>query len=94
MKRSVFFGSLILFLLVLPSNLAAKKYDLDDLRIWAEVQLDGRLRVVEDITYDFDGRFRYAFRTIPAGRSCQSRPSDHPRGEDSKGRLVRKQGEA
>ena len=65
MRRSVFFGSLILCLLVLPSYLAAKKFDLDDLRIRAEVQPDGRLRVVEDITYDFDGRFRYAFRTIP-----------------------------
>ena len=65
MRRSVFFGSLILCLLVLPSYLSAKKFDLDDLRIRAEVQPDGRLRVVEDITYDFDGRFRYAFRTIP-----------------------------
>ena len=65
MRRSVFFGSLILCLLVLPAYLEAKKFDLDDLRIRAEVQLDGRLRVVEDITYDFDGRFRYAFRTIP-----------------------------
>ena len=64
MRRKDFFGSLILCLLVLPSYLAAKKYDLDDLRIRAEVQTDGRLRVVEAITYDFDGRFRYAFRTI------------------------------
>ena len=65
MRKKIFFGSLILFLVFLPSYLAAKKFDLDDLRIRAEVQPDGRLKVFEAITFDFDGRFRYVFRTIP-----------------------------
>ena len=65
MRKGVFFGSLILCLVLLSPYLAAKKFDLDDLRIRAEVQPDGRLRVVEAITFDFDGRFRYAFRIIP-----------------------------
>jgi len=65
MRKKIFLGLLTLFLFFLPSHLAAKKYDLDDFRIRAEVQPDGRLKLFEAITYDFDGRFRYAFRTIP-----------------------------
>ena len=65
MRRSVILGSLILSLALLSPFLAAKKFDLDNLRIQAEVQPDGRLRVLEAITFVFDGSFRYAFRTIP-----------------------------
>ena len=63
MRKTIFLGLLAIFLF-LPSHLAAKKYDLEDFRIRAEVQSDGRIKVSEAITYDFDGRFRYAFRTI------------------------------
>ena len=38
MRKKIFFGWLILFVFFLPSYLAAKKYDLDDFRIRAEVQ--------------------------------------------------------
>ena len=64
MRKKIFLGWLAIFLF-LPSYLVAKKYNLEDFRIRAEVQPDGRLKVSEAITYDFDGRFRYAFRTIP-----------------------------
>ncbi len=64
MGRSVVFGSLIPCLVLLSPNLAAKKFELDDLRIRAELQPDGQLRVFEAITFIFDGRFRYAFRTF------------------------------
>ena len=65
LRRSVVLAFFAIYLMLSCPYLAAKRYDLDDFRIRAEIQPDGRVTVSEAITYDFDGRFSYAFRTIP-----------------------------
>jgi uncharacterized membrane protein len=61
----------ILFLLVVGGGLTvvteapAKSYSVESMDIVATAGPDGSIRITEKITYDFSGRFSYAFRRIP-----------------------------
>jgi uncharacterized membrane protein len=50
-----------------PAPAQAKSFRLAAVEVEAEVRPDASMRVVEHITYDFDGEFRNGHRTIPRG---------------------------
>lgn len=52
-------------LLVLAGPVAAKSYGIPHVAIEARLGGDGSLSVKESRTYAFEGRFRFAFRTLP-----------------------------
>jgi hypothetical protein len=65
MNRTI---TLILVLLVAascPHAASAKSFELSKFHADIKVLDDGTLRVTESLTYRFDGRYTYAFRTIP-----------------------------
>jgi uncharacterized membrane protein YgcG len=64
MRRAVLLG---LGLLALAAPVSAKSYRISKVVIEARLGGDGSLWVKESRTYAFEGRFRYAFRTLPTG---------------------------
>lgn len=68
MRRLI--GAVVLALatvLALPSTAAAKSLRIVAVEVGAHLEPDGRMRVIEAITYDFEGPFTSASRTIPPG---------------------------
>jgi uncharacterized membrane protein len=55
----------ITFLVVSPSETSAKSFSVDRVHSDVTVAEDGTARVVESITYTFDGTYSYAYRSIP-----------------------------
>jgi uncharacterized membrane protein len=59
----------LLVILIPLSNLTyAKDYDLTEVRIRADIQADGSVRITETRTYQFDGSFSYAYRDLLLNR--------------------------
>jgi len=65
MKKLFVTSFLIAGVLLLPSMALAKSYSVESIAIKAVVGSDGLLQVREQIAYDFQGEFSYAYRDIP-----------------------------
>lgn len=55
----------VLLLLAFATGAAAKSYRIDRIHAEFTVRPDGTVRAVEHFTYSFDGRYSWAFRSIP-----------------------------
>ena len=68
MKPATSLGLLFLLtasIVIHPADARAdKSYRIDSLEIEATAQSDGSLTVIEERTYDFNGRFKFAYRTF------------------------------
>jgi uncharacterized membrane protein len=65
MKKPFVISLLALSVLLFSSLSYAKSYSVESIRIDAIVGSDGLIRVREQIAYDFQGEFSYAYRDIP-----------------------------
>ena len=56
---------ILILILAAPAVVDAKSFSLDRVHADVTVGEDGTARVVESLTYTFDGKFSYGYRTIP-----------------------------
>ncbi|MBD3373563.1 DUF2207 domain-containing protein [candidate division KSB1 bacterium] len=70
-RFSLFMFGLACMLVALQPARAAKSFDLAGAFIEARLNSDGSLEIKESRTYDFDGSFSYAYRTLPLHEDVQ-----------------------
>ena len=58
---------LLIFFLLLISFASAKSYYLPKAEIYLQIQSDGLIEVEEKVSFDFSGKYTFAYRDIPKG---------------------------
>ena len=66
-NKFLFITILLITLLAFTQIISAKSYTLDKAEVEYYIQPNGEVNVIEYITFNFNGDFTYAYRTLPTG---------------------------